>query len=41
MRSSMIGSEHSFDSIMSSTFMPRSVPWPRSSRVASFSPVYN
>jgi hypothetical protein len=31
MTSSVIGSEHSFDSIVSSTFMPRSVPWPCSS----------
>jgi hypothetical protein len=41
MRSSVIRSEHNFDSIVSSTFMLRFVPWPRSSRVASFSPVYS
>jgi hypothetical protein len=41
MRSSVIRSEHNFDSIVSSTFMLRFVPWPHSSRVASFSPVYS
>jgi hypothetical protein len=40
-RSSEIESELNFNSIVSNTFSPRSVPLPRSSRVASFSPMYN
>jgi hypothetical protein len=41
MRSSEIESEHGIDNIVSSTFMPMSIPWPCPSRVALFSPVYN
>jgi hypothetical protein len=41
MRSSNIKSELNFGNIMSSTFKPKSVLWPRSSHVASFSPMYN
>jgi hypothetical protein len=41
MRSTEIESEHSFDNIVPSTFMPRSIPRSHSSRVVSFSPVYN
>jgi hypothetical protein len=40
MRSPEIESELNFDNILSNTFISRSVPWPCSSRVASFSSVY-
>jgi hypothetical protein len=41
MKSLEMGSEHSFNNIVSSTFMPKSVSWPCSSCVASFCLVYN